>query len=152
MPYVNVVLGLPVEGPFDYLVPENLDKKIPIGARVFVNFRNKKEVAYVVGLSNKTKIKKIKEVISLIDTFPIVDEKMLELCGKLSQYYCCSLGEAIETALPDDLRKGRLIKKGQPLGSLLYSIHWGKYSPYSKLPKLVKPVLFTRAMFCPTLA
>ena len=60
MLYAKVVLGLPVDGPFDYLVPVDLENKISAGTRVWVNFRNKKEVAYVVELSNKTKIKKIK--------------------------------------------------------------------------------------------
>ena len=56
MLYANVVLGLPIDGPFDYLVPVGLETKLQIGARVWVDFRNKKEIAYVVALNNKTKI------------------------------------------------------------------------------------------------
>ncbi len=110
MLYANVVLGLPIDGPFDYLVPLGLEAKVSIGTRVWVNFRNKKEVAYVVELNNKTKIKKIKELISVIDTYPILDEPLLLLTKKLAQYYCCSWGEAIEAALPDELRKGKPTK------------------------------------------
>jgi len=105
--YARVVLGLPIEGPFDYLVPSDLENKISVGARVWVNFRNKKEVAYVVGLSSKTKIKKIKEVLAVIDATAVLDENMLLLSRRLSEYYCCSWGEAIEAALPDELRKGK---------------------------------------------
>jgi primosomal protein N' (replication factor Y) (superfamily II helicase) len=108
--YANVVFGLPIDGPFDYLVPVDLEDKVSIGARIWVNFRNKKEVAYVVELNNKTKIKKIKEIISVIDTFPILDASMLLLTQKLAQYYCCSWGGAIEAALPDELRKGKPTK------------------------------------------
>lgn len=111
MLYAKVVLGLPIDGPFDYLVPTDLENKISVGMRVWVNFRNKKEVAYVVDLSNKTRIKKLKEISPLIDTTPILDEKMLLLTKELADYYCCSWGEAIETALPDELRKGKEIKK-----------------------------------------
>ena len=71
MLYAKVVLGLPIEGPFDYTVPTDLENKISVGARVWVNFRNKKEVAYIVGLSNKTAIKKLKEISILIDAEPI---------------------------------------------------------------------------------
>lgn len=110
MLYANVVLGLPIDGPFDYLVPADLENKITVGARVGVNFRNKKEVAYVVGLSNKTKIKKLKEISALIDQSPVLDKDMLLLTARLAQYYCCSWGEAIETALPDELRKGKVVK------------------------------------------
>ena len=107
MSYAKVVLGLPVDGPFDYLVPAGREEGLSIGARVWVNFRNKKEVAYVVELNNKTKIKKLKEIISVIDEAPILDESLLLLTKKLAQYYCCSWGEAIEAALPDELRKGK---------------------------------------------
>jgi len=109
--YANVVLGLPIEGPFDYLVRPELEKIISIGARVWVNFRNKREVAYVVGLSNKTRIKKIKEIINVIDQEPVLNKEMLLLTRDLSQYYCKRHGEMIQSALPDDLRKGKLISK-----------------------------------------
>jgi len=114
--YAKVVLGLPIEGPFDYTVPTDLENKISEGVRVWVNFRNKKEVAYVVGLSNKTTIKKLKEISSLIDEEPILGEKMLLLTRQLADYYCCSWGEAIEAALPDEIRKGKEVKQGD--GSL----------------------------------
>ena len=112
MLYAKVVLGLPIDGPFDYLVPADLENKISIGLRAWVNFRNKKEVAYVVGLSNKTKIKKIKDISALIDTAAVLDEQMLLLTERLAEYYCCSWGEAIEAALPDELRKGKIVKLG----------------------------------------
>jgi len=108
MLYAKVVVGLPIDGPFDYLVPAGLEKNIAAGVRVWVNFRNKKEIAYVVGLSRKTKIKKIKEISGVIDASPILDEKMLILTRRLAEYYCSSWGEAIEAALPDELRKGKI--------------------------------------------
>jgi len=104
--YAKVVLGLPIDGPFDYFIPSGLEGKVSVGARVWVDFRNKKEVAYVVGLSNKTKIKKIKEITALIDAAAVLDERMLLLTKRLAEHYCCSWGEAIEAALPDELRKG----------------------------------------------
>ena len=108
MLYAKVVLGLPIEGPFDYSFPPDLENKISVGMRVWVDFRNKKEVAYVVGLSHKTKIKRVKDILAVIDTEAVLDEKMLLLAKRLAQYYCCSWGEAIEAALPDGLRKGKI--------------------------------------------
>lgn len=125
MLYANVVLGLPVDGPFDYLVPVDLEDKIVIGARVKVNFRNKKEIAYVVGLNHKTKIKKLKEVLGLLDQTPVLDKNMLLLTKKLAQYYCCSWGEAIEAALPEEIRKGKI--KGD--GSVFLGLDVRKTDP-----------------------
>jgi len=119
MLYANVALGLPVDEVFDYIVPATLENNIVIGSRVWVNFRNKREVAYVVSLSSKTKIKKIKEILALIDIAPILSEMVFLLTKRLAQYYCCSWGEAIETALPDDLRKGKeALKTGDASGFL----------------------------------
>ncbi len=110
MLYAKVVLGLPIDSSFDYLVPLELENKISIGARIWVNFRNKKEVAYVIGLSNKTTIRKIKDILAVIDFAPVLDKEMLLLTKRLAEYYCCSWGEAIETALPAELRRGNKIK------------------------------------------
>ncbi|MFH1191051.1 MAG: hypothetical protein V1670_02495, partial [Candidatus Omnitrophota bacterium] len=118
MLYAKVGLGLPIAGPFDYIVPLSLEDKVRIGSRVWVNFRNKKEVAYILGLSHRTTIKKLKEISTLIDAEPILGEKMLLLTCQLADYYCCSWGEAIEAALPNEIRKGKGISLA-PLGLAL---------------------------------
>jgi len=109
MLFAKVVLGLHVEGPFDYIVPESLSKKIESGMRVGVNFANRKMTGYVIGLTRKSKIKKLKAIEILIDNVPLLDKQALLLTKKVAEYYCCSWGEAIETALPDALRRGRKI-------------------------------------------
>ena len=52
MLYARVVLGLPVEGPFDYIVPQELHKSIACGCRVKVEFGHKKMIGYVTGLTH----------------------------------------------------------------------------------------------------
>lgn len=103
--YAQVVLGLPVDGPFDYSVPHQFRERIKLGMRVEVNFRYKKLIAYVVNLSSQTKIKAVKPIIRLLDEIPVLDNSMLLLTKELSEYYCSSWGEAVEAALPDRLRK-----------------------------------------------
>jgi primosomal protein N' (replication factor Y) len=110
MLYAKVVLGIPVEGPFDYNVPAILAKKIKVGMRVQVSFRNKKAIGYVVKLTKKTKIKNLKSILGVIDETAILSQDLLSLTKELSNYYCCSWGQAIETALPRELREGKIIK------------------------------------------
>ena len=107
MQYAQVVLGLPIDGPFDYIVPQPLEKKIKPGQRVKVNFRGKKEIAYVVGVSGHTDIRYLKSITDIIDEAPMLDANLLALTQKIAEYYSCSWGEAIETAIPQDLRKGK---------------------------------------------
>ena len=62
MSYVQVILDLPVDKVFDYAVPEHLKERIEIGKRVWVEFGKKLMVAYIVNLSQKTRLKKVKEI------------------------------------------------------------------------------------------
>ncbi len=107
--YVQVVLGLPVEGPFDYSVPDEFYKKIRVGIRVRVSFRTRKMVGYVIKLTQKTNIKNTKPILEVLDSSPVLNKEMLLLTKELSNYYCCSWGEAIEAAIPPALRKDRIM-------------------------------------------
>ncbi len=109
MLYAKVVVGLPLEGPFDYSVPQELTKKIKVGMRVRVSFGARKIIGYVVGLSRHSTIKNLKPISELIDAAVILEKGLLLLTKELSDYYSCSWGEAIETALPQALRKGKRI-------------------------------------------
>lgn len=107
MRYARVVVGLPVEGPFDYFIPPEFNQRIKVGIRVKVEFGYKKMPAYVVGVTGKTAIKNIKPILELLDDNSILDSQMLWLTKELSRYYCCSWGQAIDTALPHSLRSTR---------------------------------------------
>jgi primosomal protein N' (replication factor Y) len=109
MRYAKVVVGLPVEGPFDYFIPPELNQRIRVGVRVKVEFGHKKLPGYVVGVVGETFIKNPKAVLEAIDNTPLLDSRMLWLTKELSDYYCCSWGQAIETALPHALRTTKKI-------------------------------------------
>ena len=112
--YAKVVVGVPVEGPFDYLIPSDLEKTIKSGQRVRVPFGSRRMLGFVVGLSRQTQIKNPKKILEILDEGRALDKKMLSLTKELAQYYCCSWGEAIETALPLGLRRGRKIQIREP--------------------------------------
>ncbi len=110
MLYAKVAFGLSIRGLFDYSVPEEFAGIIKPGSRVKVSFGFQRKTGYVTGLSPRSGIKKIKPVLELLDKEPILDKRMLELCFKMADYYCCSPGEIIETAIPDKLRKSKIIE------------------------------------------
>ncbi len=119
--FAKVLLGLPVEGPFDYSVAAALQDKIAVGARVEVSFGPRRIAGYVIGLAKKTRIKNIKPVLSVLDDHPALDGNMLLLTKEVSEYYCCSWGQVIETSLPAALRKRTVFLKldgGPPQASL----------------------------------
>ena len=114
MLYAKVAVGLPVSGPFDYIVPDSLAGKIAVGSRVWVSFGTRRIVGYLVGLSKKSEIKNLKPILELIDEYPILTKNLLLLTKELAEYYYCSWGEAIETAIPEGLRKGKKIDRVNP--------------------------------------
>ena len=111
MLYAKVVLGLPIDVAFDYSVPQNFRKDIAVGARVLINFRNKRSVGYVAGLSRVSEIKNIKDILGLIDEKPLLGKELFLLAQKIADYYCCSYGEAIEAMVPQEVRIGKAVRK-----------------------------------------
>ncbi|MFA5063444.1 MAG: primosomal protein N' [Candidatus Omnitrophota bacterium] len=128
MLYAKVAVGLPVSGPFDYIVPDSLVSKIAVGKRVWVSFGPRRVTGYVVDLSKKSEVKNLKPVLELIDSFPILSRNMLNLTREIAEYYYCSWGEAIETAIPEDLRRGKIADK-EGGASIFYESAAGKIEP-----------------------
>lgn len=114
MLYAKVAIGLPVAGPFDYIVPDALAGKIAVGSRVAVSFGARRIVGYPVGFSKKSEIRNLKPILELIDESPVLTKNLLLLTKELAEYYFCSWGEAIETAIPSGLRKGKKIDRANP--------------------------------------
>ncbi|MDD5005769.1 MAG: primosomal protein N' [Candidatus Omnitrophica bacterium] len=105
----KVALPLPIDKLFDYSIPKDLINKIQQGMRVNVLFNNKHNIGFVVGFSSKSKIKKLNPVINTLDKFPVVTANNLQLAHSIKDYYVCSLGEAIESMLPEAVKKSRNI-------------------------------------------
>ncbi len=103
----QVVVGLPIEGPFDYFIPESLREKIAIGSRVGVFFGKRKLTGFTIGLKPKSLYPKLKPILSLLDSHPSLSPEILKFTKALAEYYGCSWGEALEICLPAALRKGR---------------------------------------------
>ncbi len=105
MKFANVVINRPIEGSFTYSIPESIKEDLKVGSVVEVSFGNKTVIGYVVGLSDKCDIDKIKPINSIIDKTLSIDSKMLELTKWISDYYYSSWGEAISAAIPGVLKK-----------------------------------------------
>ena len=100
----QVVVGLPVEGPFDYSVSPGLAGKVAVGQRVRVLFNRRQRLGIIIGFKAKSPFKRLNPILSCLDTPVVLDEKTLAFTKDLSEYYACSWGEAIETWLPPALR------------------------------------------------
>ena len=105
--FVDVALPLPIKKYFTYIIPDFLKDKILFGSIVTVPFRNKIIVGVAINFSAKTELaeSKLKPVIDLLQpNFPIQKE-LIDLAKWISEYYCSSLGEALQLILPPGIDK-----------------------------------------------
>lgn len=112
MRYVKVALGgMPIDELFDYSLPKELRDKCFVGSRVLAPFSKRTLIGYVISLSNNTKVakEKIRPILKLIDSRPILSRQFLKLSKLVSEYYFCSLGQIIEAGLPTGIRRGAIV-------------------------------------------
>jgi primosomal protein N' (replication factor Y) len=71
-----------------------------MGMRAVVPIQNRIETGYVVGLTHNSSVDSVKTLIDLPDSDPVFSGEIMELCRWLADYYCCSWGEALHSAIP----------------------------------------------------
>ena len=104
--FVDVLLPLALPSYFTYKVPSEFSSKIKFGSRVEVPFgKNKLYAALITSIhSNPPKNYETKNIISIIDEFPIVLPHQIHFWEWIANYYCCTYGEVMIAALPTSLR------------------------------------------------
>ncbi|MBK5243608.1 MAG: primosomal protein N' [Eubacteriaceae bacterium] len=87
-----------IDQAYDYVVPENLEKKVRMGMRVVVpfGFGNRRIEGFVTGVKkNSDYTGKMKEVLECIDKEPILLKEQVELCLWMKSYYCSLFYESL---------------------------------------------------------
>ncbi|MDO4764013.1 MAG: primosomal protein N' [Flavobacteriaceae bacterium] len=106
MYYAQIILPLNLKGTFTYKVPQDLLGEIELGKRVLIPFGGKKIYTGIVSEihQNFPETFTAKEIISVLDSVPIVPKEQLEFWSWLSGYYLCNLGEIYRFAFPSSLK------------------------------------------------
>ncbi len=92
---------------FTYLVPEELINTIKIGMRVLVPFGYQKLEGFVLDIKEYKKEDydyELKNIISLVDSFSVLNEELLELGKYISEKTLCTLISAYQVMLPTALK------------------------------------------------
>ncbi|MBQ2067754.1 MAG: primosomal protein N' [Paludibacteraceae bacterium] len=108
MRLVDIILPLAIRDCYTYSVPDSLSIPAP-GTRVVVPLM-KKEVRGIVLREHTEPIEesllaKIRPILSVSESAPMVTKEQLALWQWMSEYYLCSLGEVMSAALPQGLDK-----------------------------------------------
>ncbi|BBO16854.1 primosome assembly protein PriA [Candidatus Brocadia pituitae] len=102
--YAEVVVNIPLQKVFHYRVPPHLQENLEAGMRVRIPFGNKITTGFCVGFTDTPCTDKTKDLISIIDKEPLIDDIMLKITRWLSSHYCCGWGEAISAVVPPVVR------------------------------------------------
>jgi primosomal protein N' (replication factor Y) len=100
--YAEVILSLPLDQSFFYIVPESYKKSAKIGSRVLVPLGQRMLTGFIVKL-RKRRISpgfELKEIAEVLDEEPIFSPSFLSFTRKLGDYYYSSWGELLQASLP----------------------------------------------------
>ena len=95
----QVVFDLPLEGPFDYIIPQELQARVVVGSRVKVSFGPRVQTGFVTGLIDTSAITRLKPLLTLVGDHPAFNPLDLDVARDFAAYNACSLGEALATIL-----------------------------------------------------
>ncbi len=102
--FADIIVPVPLNQNFTYLIPEDLVNNVTIGTRVIVNFgKQKLYTGIVYNIHNSIVVDDAKEILDTPDIKTIVLAPQLKLWNWIAKYYCCSLGEVMKAALPSNL-------------------------------------------------
>lgn len=94
-----------VDKTFDYIVPFEYIEKIKIGMRVKVPFASRELEGFVLDLVNSVDDNyELKEIISIVDDEPILNNELLHLGQFMSKKYFSTLISCYQTMLPKALK------------------------------------------------
>ncbi|MFP8489271.1 primosomal protein N' [Gracilimonas sp. Q87] len=101
--FVDVALPAAVRRQFTYHVPDELERGVQEGQRVWIPFRNYYAIGVIVRVHDQIPSFKTKPVRKILDEQPLLSKELLELTGWISKFYYASWGETIQAALPAGL-------------------------------------------------
>lgn len=104
--FAELLLPLAIQGTYTYRIPDEMQAQLQIGCRVLVPFGRKKIYTAIVALCHDQEPKgyQVKDIISMIDSKPILRYPQLKFWQWISDYYLCTMGEVLKAALPSGLK------------------------------------------------
>jgi primosomal protein N' (replication factor Y) (superfamily II helicase) len=106
MLYADIILPLPLPEVYTYSVPAHLKADVTPGKRVLVQFGKKKIYSAIVSRLHDQEAAgyRIKDILSVIDSHPLVLPVQLSFWEWIASYYMCTRGEVLRAAMPSGLR------------------------------------------------
>lgn len=98
--FAEIAFDLPLPGTFTYIIPDEMAASAKAGVRVVAPFGRRRLVGYIISLKDSSDFPNPKEIIKVLDPEIVIPSSIIELAFWISNYYICTLGDALGAALP----------------------------------------------------
>lgn len=143
--FVEAALPVPLRRHFTYRIPEHLRGSIVVGARLKLPFGKRTLTGYAVGLHDEITVDldetKVKDVLEIVDTEPLITPEILKLTAWTAEYYASFPGEMLKAALPAGLHAERVRPKRRKAVRLISDIPLDTDKPLSDQQQWVLEML-----------
>jgi primosomal protein N' (replication factor Y) (superfamily II helicase) len=94
-----------IDRAYDYLIPEDLENSVNVGVRVYVPFSkgNRHCEGIVLSLTDHSEYDKLKPILAVIDSTPVLSEEMVKLALFMRERFFCTVYDAVKSMLPAGL-------------------------------------------------
>ncbi|OGU18081.1 MAG: primosomal protein N' [Ignavibacteria bacterium GWB2_35_12] len=107
---VNIAIPIPGNQLFSYRISHGSDESTLVGRRALVPFGKRTLTGYIVEMCKDNKKEGLKSVYELLDSEPVFSNEMLELTNWIADYYFCSWGIVLKSAIPSGMSPKSVIK------------------------------------------
>jgi primosomal protein N' (replication factor Y) len=101
--FANVAVFVPLSQPYSFAVPAELEATVVSGARVVCALRGRQVMGVVLAVimgDPGMPAEKLKPILAVVDTEPVVPEELLGFLCELASYYMAPVGEVMRLAVP----------------------------------------------------
>ena len=96
--FCDVAVPVPLDMAFTYRIPAKMAPVV--GGRVLVPFRQQRMMGIVVDLHDRKPSVTTKNILSVVDPTPVLDDHLRRLGRWIADYYLAPIGEVFRTMLP----------------------------------------------------
>ncbi|MFC4409266.1 primosomal protein N' [Chungangia koreensis] len=100
------IAAYPIDKPFDYVVPKEMEDIVEPGVRVKVPFGNRKLLGFITEIKDESdlNIVKLKQIEEILDITPVLTKEMLEMADWMKNHVLCFEIDALFAMLPSALK------------------------------------------------
>ena len=110
MKYASLILDLPYEAVYSYIVPPSMEEQVVFGVRAIVPFGHRKMTGYIIGTSDEKPLGdyELKMIDRVIDKEPVFNKVLLDLAIWMQGMYFSPPGLNLSMMVPSGRRESEV--------------------------------------------